>query len=261
VLSLACRAIDFVTISWYAQHTGHEGDAQLLASIEQIPDVVRNVRSLLQRYCGSWASHVAIMVTETNSVNANPGKQTISPVNGLFLIEDYLSWLQAGARSVFWWELHWHANHGGNNSRRLSGHTRFGDYGLLSTGVGGEPHVNSKFPSYGALRTLHLALLPRSRFIEATSSLQGVRAYALRSGAGRLVLILVNTTTSHAYTVTPTLFGFTPGSGSVVRYSFRVPWPVRSALQITNHLIRYHLNPYSAAIITISGVAHPGHHG
>jgi hypothetical protein len=261
VLSIACHAIDFVTISWYAQHAGHESDAGLLASVGQIPDIVRNLHVLLHRNCGSRASHIGIIVTETNSVNANPGKQTISPVNGLFLIEDYLSWLQAGARSVFWWELHWYANHGGNNSRSLSGHARFGDYGLLSSGVGGEPRADTPFPSYTAFQALHQALLPGSHFVAATSSWPVVRAYALYAGSGRLTLVLINTSASDAYAVTPTILGFTPRSASAVRYSFRVPWPVRYALDIKNHVIRIHLNPYSAVIFNLVGLSEAPHEG
>jgi hypothetical protein len=261
VLSIACHAIDFVALSWYAQHPGHESDSGLLASVGQIPDIVRNLRTLILRACGSRAHRIGILITETNSVNTNPGKQTISPVNGLFLIEDYLSWLRAGVKSVFWWELHWHANHGGNNSSRLSGHAHFGDYGLLSTGDGSEPPADTPFPSFGALKTLHLTLVPGSRFVAASSALQGVRAYALRVAARHLILVLLNTTPSRAYPVAPTIFGFTPRSGNVVRYSFRVPRPVPSALHIANGIIRYHLKPYSAAVFNIFGSARTGHHG
>jgi hypothetical protein len=201
------------------------------------------------------------MVTETNSVNANPGKQTVSPVNGLFLIEDYLTWLQSGARSVFWWELHWHANHGGNNSTRLAGRMPLGDYGLLSSGMAGEPRVDIPLPSYGALLALHRALVPGARFVTTSSSLQGVRAFGLRTGVQQLILVLVNTSPLRAYTITPTLFGFVPRFGSVTRYSFRIPWPVPSRLQLKHHLVYYHLNPYSVAILTIAGVARRGHHG
>jgi alpha-L-arabinofuranosidase len=92
VLSTACSAADFVIVHWYPQSPGAESDPGLLATAQSgssstpsVPSMVATLKSLIAQYCGSHANDVEILVTETNSVSYNPGKQTTSLVNGLFL--------------------------------------------------------------------------------------------------------------------------------------------------------------------------------
>ncbi|HEX6778756.1 MAG TPA: cellulose-binding protein, partial [Ktedonobacterales bacterium] len=87
VLSTACQQMDFAAVHWYPQEPGGESDSGLLSSTNQITSMVATLRARINKYCGSHASHVKIMITETNSVNFNPGKQTVSLVNGLFLAD------------------------------------------------------------------------------------------------------------------------------------------------------------------------------
>lgn len=60
------------------------------------------LRSKINQDCGPHASAVQIMVTETNSVSYNPGKQTVGRVNALFLADDYMNWLENGVANVDW---------------------------------------------------------------------------------------------------------------------------------------------------------------
>ena len=117
VLPIACSAIDFVVVHWYPQGPTGESDAALLASPENgestsvsytpsIPSMVATLKSSLAQYCGSHAAAVQIMVTETNSVSYNPGKQTTSLVNALFLADATLTWFENGVANVDWWALH-----------------------------------------------------------------------------------------------------------------------------------------------------------
>ncbi len=84
VLSIACQALDFVDIHWYPQEPGKESDAGLLSSPTKIAGVISNLRDSIKAHCGTRASQIKIMLTETNSVSYNPGKQTVSPTNALF---------------------------------------------------------------------------------------------------------------------------------------------------------------------------------
>src|SRR6185312_10846321 len=87
VLPIACSAIDYVVVHWYPQGPTGESDSALLAATQNgestsvsytpsIPSMIATVRSEINQYCGAHASAVQIMVTETNSVSYNPGKQT-----------------------------------------------------------------------------------------------------------------------------------------------------------------------------------------
>src|SRR5581483_5678967 len=139
VLSTACSAIDFVIVHWYPQGPGNESDSALLSDTSQISGIASTVRSELNQYCGSHASAVQIMLTETNSVSYNPGKQTVSLVNALYLADDYMAWLENGVANVDWWNLHNGPSTGNNNSSSLYGNAQYGDYGILSSGGSPEP--------------------------------------------------------------------------------------------------------------------------
>jgi alpha-L-arabinofuranosidase len=106
VLSKACSSIDFVIVHWYPEAPGSESDASLLGDPSLIANIVSQTRSQINQYCGSHASAVQIMITESNSVYGNPGKQSVSIVNALFLADDYMDWLQDGVTNVDWWDLH-----------------------------------------------------------------------------------------------------------------------------------------------------------
>jgi hypothetical protein len=111
-----CKAIDFVGVHWYPQQPGAENDATLLASTHSdtlnsnslgIPTMMSKLRSQINTDCAaSIAQHpIAIHVTESNSVNSNPGKQSVGLVNSMFLEDDILTFLENGAQSVDWWSL------------------------------------------------------------------------------------------------------------------------------------------------------------
>ncbi len=61
--------------------------------------------SLLQDTLGSQASSVQIMATEYNSVYGDPGKQSTSLVNGLFVAESLGGLLDSGYTGGFVWDL------------------------------------------------------------------------------------------------------------------------------------------------------------
>ena len=145
VLPIACSAVDFVVIHWYPQGPTGESDAALLMSPEQgestsvsytpsIPSMVATLKSLLAQYCGSHADAVQIMVTETNSVSYNPGKQTTSLVDALYLADAMMTWFENGVANVDWWAIH-NSPFDGNVDPALYGSYSFGDYGILSAGL------------------------------------------------------------------------------------------------------------------------------
>jgi len=250
VLSIAGPAADFVSVHWYPQQPGAETDAGLLASPSRIPAMVARLRALIARYCGARASRIGIMVTESNSVTNTPGKQTTGVVNGLFLLRDYLAWLQAGARNVTWWNLHNGAQRAGaNNGARLTGATTYGDYGLLASGGTNEPAADTPFPSFAALRLLGGALLPGSLFIRSVSLLPAVTVHALRQPGERLAIILINTSASAGYMIVPRVDGMVASSGSVTTFGPVESGGMPRSLPLRDGSVTYHLAPYTAAVL------------
>ena len=115
--------------------------------------MVSKLRSLISQYCGANAANVQIFVTETNSVAYNPGKQTVSLVNALFIADDYATWLEQGAANVDIWTLHNGVSYG-NTSGSLYGSATYGDYGIFATGDSPEPAADTPFPSYYGIQML-----------------------------------------------------------------------------------------------------------
>jgi len=247
VLKSGCGAADFVSLHFYPQQPGDESDAGLLASTDNIPTMVQKTQALLRAQCGAHAGRVGIMVTETNSVSSNPGKQTTGPVNAVYLIANYLAWLQAGVQNVSWWDLHNSAT-AGNDSSSLAGSHHFGDYGLLSSGSPGFAR-DAPYPTYEALRLVGMAAKPGSHFVQVSSSSGGIKTFALRGSTGQMALVLLNTGAGRVKVTTST----TSANGVARISSFDANHP-----KLTTRTVRFSgplslaMGPYGAALSVIS---------
>ena len=222
VLSTACSSIDFVIAHWYPQNPGGESDTSLLSSTSQISGMVSTLHSELNQYCGARASTIQIMITETNSVSSNPGKQTVSVVNALFLADNYSSWLENGVANVDWWTLHNNAV-AGNTSSSLYGNAQYGDYGVLSDGTcttttSGicEPAANTPFPAYYALQMLNYMGTTGDTMVSSSSNQNLVAVHAIKQANGKLAVLLINKDPNASYTVSLALNGYTAQSNATV---------------------------------------------
>jgi len=251
VLAVAGHTADFVSLHWYAQQTGPTSDSGLLRATEGVSAMMAQVRALLSRYVGAHAAAMTVLLTETNSAGSPAGPQTTSVVNGLFLIQDYLAWLQAGAALVAWWDLHNGPQTGGGAER--GGDRPFGDLGLLSSGTGGEPAANTPFPAYTALTLLRPALSLDAVLTRCSASVAAVTAFALQQSATRLSLVLVNTSPTHKYTVMPSVAGVgsitAATASSFGAASSRL---TTQRLPVTEGKVSYVMQPYSAVVLALN---------
>jgi hypothetical protein len=268
VLPIACGAVDFVVVHWYPQGPTGESDAGLLASPQNgegtpvsytpsIPAMVAGLKSELAQYCGSHASAVQIMVTETNSVSYNPGKQTTSLVNALFLADQLLTWFENGVTNVDWWALH-NSPFDGNIDPALYGSYDFGDYGVLSVGwttSGGavEPPVNTPFPAYYGLQMLSvLGHSAEDAILGAASSNPLVAVHAVRQKNGKINVLLVNKDPAVRYSVTVSLAGASSrGSANVYRYGIDSGAIAETRTQVHGSTFTISVDPYSLTTIKL----------
>jgi len=268
VLSQACGAIDFVVIHWYPQGPTGESDAGLLASPLQgestpvsftpsIPAMVATLKASLAQYCGRRAASLPIMVTETNSVSYNPGKQTTSPVNALFLADQLSTWFENGVANVDWWALH-NGPFDGNTDPALYGDYTFGDYGILSAGqttpAGAvEPPVNTPLPAYFGFRMLsYLGHGPQDTMLEATSSNPLVTVHAVRQGGGNVNLLVINKDPGVRYSVTVSLAGASSrGWASVYRYGKTSATIATTRTQVNGTTFAVTVEPYSLTAVRL----------
>jgi alpha-L-arabinofuranosidase len=225
VLAAACSQIDFVAVHWYPQDPGNESDSNLLHSpqvgiagrTQSIPAMVARLRAEIDAHCPSdRAGQIQIMITETNSVSYNPGKQTVSTVNALFLANAYMTWLENGVANVDWWQLHNGAVTGTNDASSLYGSTDYGDYGVLSNGSASEPSANTPFPAYYGLQMLSKLGAPGDTMVASTSSSTSVVAHAVKQANGNLAVMLINEDPTNSQNVALSLPGYTPAPNPVI---------------------------------------------
>lgn len=268
VLPIACTALDFVVIHWYPQGPSAESDADLLASPQNgqatavsytpsIKDMLTTLKAELAQYCGSHARAVQIMVTETNSVSYNPGKQTTSLTNALFLTDQVMTWLENGVTNVDWWALH-NSPFDGNADPALYGKYTFGDYGILSRGLttaGGavEPAAETPFPAYYGLQMLsYLGHEARSQSLAVSSSNPLISIHAVKQASGKVHVLLINKSPNDAFDVSVSLDGASPrGNARVFSYG-KDDASIRSSskpVRGSNFAIK--LSPYSLTTVQL----------
>jgi hypothetical protein len=268
VLPIACSAIDFVVIHWYPQGPTGESDVALLMSPSEgestsvsytpdIPSMVATVRSEIAQYCGSHAGAVQITVTETNSVSYNPGKQTTSLVNALFLADQMMTWFENGVANVDWWAIH-NSPFDGNADASLYGSYSFGDYGVLSRGLTSangaiEPPANTPFPTYYGLQMLaYLANSPQSTMLKTTSSTELVAGHAVRHPDGKVNIMLINKDPSVTYRVKLSVPGFSAhGQADLYSYGMNSSSIVARTVPVWGSSFTVAVEPYSLATVQL----------
>jgi hypothetical protein len=222
VLAQCGSAIDFVTVHWYPQDPGSESDSGLLASPQNgangIAAMAARLKSLINQYGGANAANTQILLTETNSVSSNPGKQTLSIVNAMFIADDLLTWLENGAANVDVWDLH-NGAVPGNASSNLYGSATYGDYGILANGTSGEPSVDTPFPTHYGLQMLSLLGKAGDALISTASNNALLATHAVRQANGSLALLLINKDPNNAISANVSLSGFNP-SGTAAAYNY-----------------------------------------
>src|SRR4029077_17565226 len=102
-------------------------------------------RGLLHTYLGINARRVELLATEFNSVYSNPGKQTTSLVNGLFVADSLGILLKSEYNAALFWDLRNGWDTSKDNSSSLYGWRQGGDYGLLG-GSGPAPSTGPNVP-------------------------------------------------------------------------------------------------------------------
>jgi hypothetical protein len=172
---------------------GREDDAFVLDDTRIWDILIPQTRQLLRDYLGTAGDSVPIFVTENNSVAYNPGKQTTSMVNALYLADSWGRAIAAGADAYMWWDMHNSTEVSNNNSSVLYGWRNWGDYGIVASGYPsgvGDP-LNTPYPTFFAAQLINRFARPGNRFIPGNCDNPMLAVYAVRtpSGKGRLLVI------------------------------------------------------------------------
>ena len=174
VLKYTADVADALIIHHYPQHFGEENDFALLASPQTLEGIYSRVRQSVKKL--SPKKDLEIWLTEWNSVDFNPGPQSISLINGLF-VADYLGMLaKLGTGSAQYWDIH--------NDITPEG----GDYGYLSRSyeelIGG----NKPRPSYYAFQMASDGI--RGKLVESKSGSTDLTTYLAVDGKKKAMLVI-----------------------------------------------------------------------
>jgi alpha-L-arabinofuranosidase len=155
--------------------------------------------NLIHSILGSAGNNVQLIADEVNSISSNPGKQSTSMVNGLFIADAIGSALEStGSNGLpgyqgFWiWDLH-NGGVSGNSSSSLYGWRTEGDYGIIGSGSGFASGELS--PDYFALQLASKIFSSDGTLVSSSEDNESaVDTFAVLEPNGQLELLVVNKT-------------------------------------------------------------------
>ena len=174
--------------------------------------------NLLTQYLGTAGKNVQLLATEFNSVYSNPGKQTTSLVNGLFLADSLGAMLETPYDGADVWDLRNGWSTSGNNSSSLYGWREGGDYGLLGSPGSTAPSSGTyiPYPTYFAEQLDSKIVQSGGSVVQASSSDQNLTTYAVLEPNGHLDLLVINKNGSSALTGQFELANYVPAAQATV---------------------------------------------
>jgi hypothetical protein len=205
---------DFFDLHIYPQMPGHEDDAYILDDTRTWDEIIPEMRQILRDYLGAAGENVLIFVTENNTVAYNPGKQTTSMVNALYMADSWARAILAGADAYAWWDLHNSTEVGNNNSPLLYGWRNWGDYGIVASGYPsgiGDP-LNTPYPTFFAAQLIMRFARPGDTLLRTVSNNPMLSVYAVRTPTGKGRLLVVNKMRSTPVSTEIRLQGLRAGS-------------------------------------------------
>ncbi len=211
----------FISDHSYVQTPGLESDSFLLNGTVTNANTdmdwstrFAEYQSLLQATLGARAASVQVMATEFNSVYTNPGKQSTSLVNGLFVAESIGSLLDSGYMGGYVWDLRNGWLPSDNNSETLYGWRNGGDYGLLGDGSQSAPasSLDEAYPSYFAEQLAGILVQGGGQVVSVSTNYQDLVTYGVLEPNGHLDLLVINTNPTAGLNVQFNVAGFQPSA-------------------------------------------------
>jgi hypothetical protein len=229
---------DFAIHHRYPQNPGGESDATLLQSSASWASDAANLRQQLSDYLGPAATNVELVCTENNSVSSQPGKQTTSLVNALFLADSFGQMAKTEFNALVWWDLRNGISSNYNDSPALYGWRNYGDYGVVQGRT-------NRYPAYYAAKLLQHFARGDDQVLSASTDFPLLAVYAARRTNGAVTLLVINKDPTANLNAQVTLQGFTPAAEGTV-HSYAIP---------QDEAARTGLGSPDIALAQLSGVA------
>jgi hypothetical protein len=252
---------DFLIYHRYDQAPGKEDDVFLLGSAKTWPRDVAALRQRLGDYLGDAGAGVEIVVTEDNQVYSDPGKQSTSLVNALFMADSVATVMQTEVGGLVWWDFHNGPLTTNNNSAGLYGWRPYGDYGV-------ESPDHDRYPTFYAAKILSRFAKAGDTVVRATSSDEYLSAFSVRHADGTLSLLVINKRPTPASDIKVSLEGFVPkGTAVVAGYGIAEDRAAKtgsgsrdlsaSMLSGVSNTFAHTFDPYSLTLLTFAAAPAP----
>jgi alpha-L-arabinofuranosidase len=252
---------DFLIHHHYAQNPGGEDDAGLLQSSTGWASDAANLRQMITDYVGSHGTNIELLCTENNSVSSNPGKQSVSLVNGLFMADSLAQLMKTEFNGLFWWNLrNGGDSYGGNTNASLYGWRMYGDYGVLEG--------TDFYPTYYMAKLMQHFVQAGDTVITASSDYTLLSTYAVRRLNGDLTILTINKDPDSTITGQVAVADFTPAPNGTV-YSYGIPQDnasetgvgspdiAQTTFSVGGTTFSYAFPPYSATVLELSPTTPP----
>ncbi len=208
----------------YPQSTGSENDAALLQDGATTASDATNLRQMINSYFGTSAgAGIELAMTELNSVDTDPGKQSVSLVNGLFMADALGQLASTEFNACLWWDFRNGSETDNNNSASLYGWRQFGDYGMVASGDRGDTPLNTPYPPAQAAALLTHWGRGGDSVVAASSNYSLLSTYVAKLANGNLALLVINKHPSADLPTQITLGNFTPMAGAATYYTYGKP--------------------------------------
>ncbi len=178
VLKETADIADGIIVHHYPQHYGEENDFAMLSAPQDLTPIYSRLHKTVDKWSKGKDKKLELWLTEWNSVDFNPGPQTIALENGLF-VADYLGMLATeNVDNAQYWDIH--------NDITPEG----GDYGYLTRSA--EECMNCPRPSYWAFQMASDALRGKLLKTEIKGDKESLLTTYYTENGGKKTLMVIN---------------------------------------------------------------------
>ncbi len=212
ILKADAASIDCADVHWYPINgTPTETVQSIMETVDNIPAAAAEIHNELS--ANDPTDY--FLVGETNmSQTANEWNE--EPVGALFAAANTLEWLSFGAQSVDWWDVH---NYG----------TPTADFGMFSSGTGGEPAADTPYPPYFGYQLASKLAVRGAKLSTLDLGIPNVFTYTSQLPNGSYAVLLANADPTTAVGVSTASLGITGTTATQSTYDAANPTVVQTA--------------------------------
>ena len=219
---------DFAIYHFYPENAPStpDNDQTLLAGTGRWAGDAAELRGDITDFFGPSGTNIELLITENNSDEGNPGKQSVSLVNGLYYADSLGQLMKTEINGLVWWHLRDGGPEAvnGSMSSSLYGWRMYGGFGVMAYGDGQQTglQLTNRYPPYFTAELISHFIRAGDTVLNASSDHPLVSAYAALRTNGSLTLMAINKSSASNYPVNIVLTNYVP-SGTATIYSYGMP--------------------------------------